>query len=89
MSQNYSRMDQVKFFKGCLLQILLVSFLNNLSHIIPLTRVIRETFTYSLSYYNPKTISVELVINYLQCVSPVEARYNLLVLASAASHCLV
>ena len=30
---KYSRMDQVKFFKGCLLQILLGPFLNTLSHI--------------------------------------------------------
>ena len=30
---KYSRMDQVKFFKGCLPQILLGPFLNALSHV--------------------------------------------------------
>ena len=30
---KYSRMDQVKFFKGCLPQILLGPFLNTLSHL--------------------------------------------------------
>ena len=30
---RYSRMDQVKFFKGCPLQILLGPFLNNLTQI--------------------------------------------------------
>ena len=30
---KYSRMDQVKFFKGCLPQVLLGPFLNTLSHI--------------------------------------------------------
>ena len=29
---KYSRMDQVKFFKGCFPQILLGPFLNTLSH---------------------------------------------------------
>ena len=30
---RFSRMDQVKFFKGCLAQILLGPFLNTMSHI--------------------------------------------------------
>ena len=31
---KYSRMDQVKFFKGCLPQVLLGPFLNTLSHLL-------------------------------------------------------
>ena len=34
IDSKYSRMDQVKFFKGCLLQILLGPFLNTLSQLI-------------------------------------------------------
>ena len=34
---KYSRMDQVKFFKGCLQQILFGPFLNTLSHILKKT----------------------------------------------------
>ena len=30
---RYSRMDQVKFFKGCLSQVLLGPFLNTLTHV--------------------------------------------------------
>ena len=33
---KYSRIDQVKFFKGCLLQILVGPFLNTLTHLIQL-----------------------------------------------------
>ena len=34
---KYSRMNRVKFFKGCLPQISLGSFLNSFSHLIPRT----------------------------------------------------
>ena len=54
---QYSRIDHVKFFKGCLPQIFLGPFLNTLSRIIfmavflkkVLTKILR--FLESLSYY--------------------------------------
>ena len=36
---KYSRMVEVKFFKGCLPQILLVPFLNTLSHLLGVPRL--------------------------------------------------
>ena len=41
---NYSRMDQVKFFKSCLPQILLGPFLNTLSHLKPCETSAMESF---------------------------------------------
>ena len=50
----YSRMDQVKFFKGYLPQILLSPFLNILSHINPL-EVIK---LFSLSFHDSNKLSL-------------------------------
>ena len=47
---KYSRMDQVKFFKGCLPQILLVPFLNTLPYLVGVPRL-RSLCVLSL-YYN-------------------------------------
>ena len=46
---NYSRMDQVKFFKGCLPQILLGLFLNTLSHVLILVEPLMHVSVVEMS----------------------------------------
>ena len=49
----YSRMEQVKFFKGCLLQILFGPFLNTLSHIVNrFFQAKHSTLVHSFSSHN-------------------------------------
>ena len=58
---NYSRMDQVKFFKCCLPQISLGPFLNTLSHVSQIKQVLRWSMITQMS-------SFTLQLRYMLCL---------------------
>ena len=64
-------MDEVKFFKGCLPQILLGSFLNTLSHIICLIRDWFNGKCLFLQIRRIQRIKNKTSLHWTHCQSPV------------------